>query len=173
MRQRFLPIGFVSPVLVLWCLLVALPAQTTRELTGYDDLVAELGGAPSDLAETVYIGPADSAWTYRKGTSEASNPGSAWRQPGFTEDATWISGQTPVGYGDGDDNTTLNDMQGSYTTIYLRRMFTIPKGAAVPQRLLLRIYVDDGAVVWINGLEVARFHVRSRFSSFQQHRAGS
>jgi len=74
---------------------------------------------------------------------------------GFSEDGTWITGQTSIGYGDGDDNTELTDMEGGYTTVYLRHPFTVSTGG-IPARLQLRLYVDDGAIVWINGIEVAR-----------------
>ena len=108
--------------------------------------------------ETTYIAPADSSWRYRKGTSEASSPTSAWRTIGFSEDGTWSTGQTPIGYGDGDDNTVLSDMRNGYWSVYLRKEFTVDP-LEIPQQLRLRLYVDDGAVVWINGQEVQRAHV--------------
>ncbi len=106
----------------------------------------------------VYVPINDVAWHYRKGTSEASAPTSAWRAPGFTEDATWFVGQTSVGFGDNDDNTIISDMAGAYTSLFLRRTFTIAPGAK-PAALKLRARVDDGCIVWINGQEVARLHV--------------
>lgn len=111
------------------------------------------------------LAAADSDWHYRKGTSEASDPVDAWRFPGFIEDASWLTGQTPVGYGDGDDNTTLSDMFNGYRSVYLRREFDIPVGG-VPARLQLRVYADDGAIVWINGVEAARLHVTAGFKAF-------
>ncbi|RIK73924.1 MAG: hypothetical protein DCC68_24060, partial [Planctomycetota bacterium] len=98
-------------------------------------------------------------WRYRKGTSEASNPTTAWRQPGFTMDASWLTGQTSVGYGDNDDRTLLSDMQNTYSSVYLRNTFTIASAADMPQQLRLRVYSDDGALVWINGVEVARLRL--------------
>ena len=98
-------------------------------------------------------------WRYRKGTSEASSPVDIWREPGFSENGSWLTGRTPVGYGDGDDNTTLGDMQNSYMSVYLRRTFDIADLGALPATVRLRVYVDDGAIVWLNGAEVARAHV--------------
>jgi hypothetical protein len=116
-------------------------------------------GAPVSSGEAqVYIAAEDDFWHYRKGTSEASSPTSAWRQLGFIEDGTWLEGQTSVGFGDGDDNTFLNDMEDNYTSIFLRRVFNVTAGQ-IPDELRLRVRVDDGCVVWINGTEVARFHV--------------
>ena len=45
-----------------------------------------------------------------------------------------------------------------YTSIYLRRKFIVESGK-IPSRLLLRTYIDDGAIIWINGHEVARLNV--------------
>ncbi|MEX2187743.1 MAG: Ig-like domain-containing protein [Pirellulales bacterium] len=98
-------------------------------------------------------------WSYRKGTSEASNPTTAWRQPGFALDGTWETGQTPIGYGDNDDSTPLLDMQNSYSSVYLRNTFTVASAADMPEMLRLRVYSDDGAIVWINGVEVARLRL--------------
>ncbi len=141
-------------------------AQIWGDSSGYNDLAAELGGAPAtNYAATNYLEAADSSWRYRRGTSEPSNPVDAWRKPGFAEDGNWFTGQTPIGYGDGDDNTLLSDMQNAYTTVYLRHEFNIPPGS-IPARLTLRVYVDDGAIVWINGTEVARLHVTTGFKPF-------
>ena len=75
----------------------------------------------------------------------------------FEEDATWQRAKLPIGYGDDDDETVLTDMRRGYQTIYLRKTFTIED--SVPSSLLLHLYLDDGAVIWINGFEVARAHV--------------
>ena len=114
---------------------------------------------------TVYITENDENWRYRKGTSEPSSPADKWRFLTFTEDASWITGQTPLGYGDEDDTTILDDMRRNYSTVYLRREFTIDP-LEIPQNLKLRIYADDGAIIWINGQEVKRVHVTDEEKSF-------
>jgi hypothetical protein len=115
------------------------------------------GMSVSGPAERVYlIGPGDGAWRYRKGTS---NPPADWRAPGFVEDGTWLTGRTVIGYGGGGEATLLADMKGGYSTIYTRHTFTIASAADIPQNLTFGHYIDDGAVVWINGIEVARFYV--------------
>jgi hypothetical protein len=105
----------------------------------------------------VFIASGRSGWRYREGTSEASSPRSAWRTLGFNEDNSWKNGRAPIGYGDGDDRTTIS-MQGKFSSVYLRRVFDV-KANEIPARLALRVYADDGAVVWINGKEVARVSV--------------
>ncbi|MFP6874296.1 MAG: hypothetical protein VCA55_12410 [Verrucomicrobiales bacterium] len=141
-------------------------AQIWGGASGYNDLAAELGGPPAtNYAATNYLQAADSSWRYRRGTSEPSNPVDAWRKPVFAEDGSWFTGQSPIGYGDGDDNTLLSDMRNAYSTVYLRHEFNIQAGS-IPARLTLRVYVDDGAIVWINGTEVARLFVTTGFKSF-------
>jgi len=107
--------------------------------------------------EEIYIPREDPGWHYRKGTSEASEPMNEWRSPAFSEDGTWEIGQTSIGYGYSEDNTVLSDMRGNYSTVYLRHEFTLDP-EKIPASLTLRVYTDDGAVVWINGTEVARLH---------------
>ncbi len=114
-------------------------------------------GTPDNPAPQVtLIPPTDTAWRYRKGTSEASSPRTAWRLPGFVEDGTWATGRTSVGFGDSDDNTVLTDMQNSYWSVFLRHTFTVT--GDLPAALLLRVRVDDGCAVWINGQWVASFN---------------
>ncbi len=105
-------------------------------------------------------------WRYRKGTSEASDPPSAWRGVGFAEDDSWQNGQAPIGYADNDDATVLDDMQGNYSSVFLRHEFQIESAGAIPPALLLRLYVDDGCVVWLNGVEVARRNISSGEKAF-------
>ena len=141
-------------------------AQTWGKDIGYNALIEELKEAPEiNVRSIIHIQPEENDWHYRKGTSEASKPSDLWRASNFNEDATWQIGQTPIGYGDNDDNTILDDMRGPsvngsepYTCIYLRKKFLV-NSLNIPSRLLLRAYVDDGAIIWINGIEVARLHM--------------
>ena len=147
-------------------LLSNVEAQTWGKDIGYNALIEELKEAPEiNINSIIYIRAEENGWRYRKGISEASEPLDLWTTSDFNEDATWQIGQTPIGYGDNDDNTILNDMRGPsvngsepYTCIYLRKEFLVDS-IDVPSRLLLRAYVDDGAIIWINGIEVARFHM--------------
>jgi hypothetical protein len=106
-----------------------------------------------------YFPQEDTVWRYRKGTSEASDPPWAWRSEDFVEDDTWLTGQTSIGFGDDDDNTLIDDMVGNYTSIYLRRFFTVPEDEPLPPLLKLRLFVDDGCILWVNGIEIHRFRM--------------
>ena len=109
--------------------------------------------------DTTIIG-LGAGWRYFKGTQEPS-PGAggvptlAWAEPDFN-DAGWLSGSTGIGYGDGDDTTVLSDMRNNYTSVYLRREFTVVDPLTSLENLVLSLDYDDGAIVYLNGIEVAR-----------------
>jgi tartrate-resistant acid phosphatase type 5 len=95
-----------------------------------------------------------SSWSY---LDDGSDQGTAWRAPGFA-DGAWRRGPAQLGYGDGDEATTLrygSDPDRRYVTTYFRRTFSVADVHAVAGASmdLLR---DDGAVVYINGREVHR-----------------
>ena len=141
-------------------------AQIWGQDNGYNELIEQLKSPPAiNIGSTLFIPAQDSDWKYKKGTSEASNPTNLWRGLNFQEGQDWLRGKTPIGYGDNDDNTILDDMRETnsefskpYTSVYLRKSFMV-ENEQIPSKLLLRVYIDDGAIIWINGIEVARLYV--------------
>src|SRR5688572_20312187 len=103
-----------------------------------------------------------SSWRYVLGTEEASVPSGAWRRIAF-DDSNWSMGPTPIGYGSvaeaGRIVTPLppSDL-GGYLSVYLRHSFNVPDPELISQ-LSLALIVDDGAIVWINGVELGRINV--------------
>lgn len=148
-------VAVISPALAL--LFFLLPSLAKAQL-GYAELLSEQGSnlAPTTGSRLVYIPEQSGGWRYW--TGDLGAPASDWRLSTFVEPGGWLTGQTSVGYGDGDDNTVLGSMKGNFTTVYLRHQFNIATGA-VPAMLHLRLYVDDGAIVWLNGTEIARANV--------------
>jgi hypothetical protein len=108
---------------------------------------------PKLQAEVVV--PPSSPWKYFKGRTEASSPDtSAWRVSTFN-DSAWTTGNTPFFYGEAiAGGTLLSDMQGSYSSVFLRKTFTIADVAQITAADL-DVRVDDGFVAWINGQQVA------------------
>ncbi len=104
------------------------------------------------------IDPA-STWKY---SDAATAPPAGWNQTGF-DDFAWASGPAQLGYGDGDEATTLsfgsnaNDKTPAY---YFRKSFTISDPAAF-SGVRLRLLADDGAVVYLNGQEIWRYNMPS------------
>src|SRR5690606_4573325 len=107
----------------------------------------------------VYIPTLAEGWRFKKGTEEASDPIFAWREVAF-DDSSWSTGRAGFGYGYNNvgHNTVLGDMRNNYVSVYFRKTFTVSSDS-IPNALKLRIRIDDGCVVWINGHEVARLHV--------------
>ena len=101
-------------------------------------------------AETLFESGAK--WSYYKGNEHPSGGDLEWTEPDF-DDSDWLSGDTPIRYGDGNGGTVLSDMRYTYSTVFFRRTFNVAKGAEVSALDLLVNY-DDGFVVWINGEEV-------------------
>ena len=97
---------------------------------------------------------AGSTWSY---LDDGSNQGSDWRYIGF-DDTSWETGSAQLGYGDGDEATVVGygpDPNNKYITTYFRHSFTV----ADPSLFLmlhLKLLRDDGARVYLNGLEVCR-----------------
>src|SRR6185503_7847470 len=70
----------------------------------------------------------------------------------------WSSGPAQLGYGDGDEATVVSfgpDPMNKFITTYFRHKFFI-EDPAVWVSLTLDLLRDDGAVVYLNGLEVHR-----------------
>ena len=92
---------------------------------------------------------ANQTWTYIVPTSE---PAASWRLPGTTLTG-WNSGIGGIGFGDGDDGTTIP----TSTSVYLRKSFTLTSAQLSEiQRLILHMDYDDGFVAYLNGVEIAR-----------------
>jgi hypothetical protein len=135
------------------------PPGHSMELV-HPDLDNDLGGSwrrsaldPVDDQPTTLIA-SGSSWRYFKGTTEASTPSSAWRLLDF-DDSTWLTGVGPIGYGESFVRTELADMRDNYSSVFLRKKFTVadPNGIG---SLVLEALFDDGLNVWINGVHVLR-----------------
>ena len=85
-------------------------------------------------------------------------PATGWTALSFAETSAWTASTTGfgIGYGDGDDNTLLSDMQNNYLTVYVRSHFTVGSEVSQVQNLTLEATFDDGFVAYLNGSEVAR-----------------
>lgn len=110
-------------------------------------------GTGSEFQAGLLIAPG-SDWQYRKGQSEASDPIHAWTANGFVEDATWLAGQAPFGIAEPLVETTISDLVNNYSSVFLRKEFTLGGGA--PPVLILRTLYDDGVIIWLNGSEIFR-----------------
>lgn len=105
------------------------------------------------------IVPAGASWKYR---DNGSNLGTAWRGSAF-DDSAWSSGGAQFGYGDGDEKTVVSygsSSSSKYVTTYFRKQFVVDNAPCL-ERLTLRLLVDDGAAIYLNGSNVLNFQLAS------------
>lgn len=104
-------------------------------------------------APTILIAT-NSVWKY---LVTPSAPASTWKAPAFN-DATWSAGPAQLGYGDGDEATSIGfgpDPNNRYLTTYFRQTFNIVD-PTVFGAVTVRLLRDDGGVVYLNGTEIFR-----------------
>ncbi|NOT31638.1 MAG: hypothetical protein HOP15_14420 [Planctomycetes bacterium] len=123
----------------------------TSSDTVQDDFLLPSGGI--DPGSVTFVAE-DTLWKY---LDSGVDPGPSWKARGF-DDSGWASGPAQLGYGEGDEATLVSygpSTSNRYVTTWFRRGFTV----AEPQELdslQLRLVLDDGAVVYLNGVEVLR-----------------
>ncbi|MEZ5963951.1 MAG: metallophosphoesterase [Planctomycetota bacterium] len=128
-----------------------LPA-TSAALTSASTSTVPPISAPASTATTLI--PRGATWRYR---DDGTDQGTAWSQLGF-DDSTWASGPAQLGYGDGDEQTVVSfgpNPLDKYITTYFRHTFQVSNPAAF-NLAHLGLLRDDGAVVYLNGTEIAR-----------------
>jgi hypothetical protein len=161
------------------------PWPTVGDPPGYSielinpDLDNDLGGnwrsAGQALAtQETTLFPSEGLWDYRKGTSEASTPIGAWRDLNFVEDGTWQIHTGPVGYDPAatDSWARLDDMRGNYTSVFLRKTFTVTDPGRFSSWRLEALF-DDGFNCWINGRRVVSTQVAGENLPFDSTASGS
>jgi len=86
-----------------------------------------------------------------------SLPAANWNTAAYN-DGAWPTGTAPFGYGDTGINTTVSygsNSNNKYPTTYFRKTINVTNPAQFSQ-LTLGLVRDDGAIVYLNGVEVAR-----------------
>ncbi len=106
-----------------------------------------------------FLVPLAANWKY---LDNGSDQGTTWRNPGFN-DSSWSSGPAQLGYGDGDEQTTVSFgffSNNKYITTYFRKTFTVTNVNRLVG-LTLKLVVDDGANVFLNGAAIANVNLNS------------
>ncbi len=115
---------------------------------------ATSGGPPTLLNRDRVLVAAGSVWAY---DDTGANRMTGWRALGF-DDSSWKTGPAQFGYGDGDEATVVSfgpSRNAKYITTYFRKKFTAPDPSLFGS-LTIRLLVDDGAVIYVNGTEALR-----------------
>ena len=105
----------------------------------------------------------NSEWKY---LDDGSNPDPRWTGLDF-DDSSWPSGNAELGYGEGDEATLVSygaDPDFKHITTYFRREFEVADPSQL-STIVAQLTYDDGAVIHLNGVEVARVNMPS-FSDF-------
>jgi acid phosphatase type 7 len=125
-------------------------------------LIASAG--KNAMADTTYV-KFGSVWKYLdNGVAAPSGPGAAdWRNLPFN-DKGWKNGPAEFGYGKGMERTAIHfgaNPANKFITTYFRKNVNI-SNTALYQTIRLNAYIDDGAVIYVNGAEVARVNMQGR-----------
>lgn len=111
----------------------------------------------SRAADSVRLIATNATWKYFKGTSAPSpSDTTAWRKVGFA-DQGWLEGPATFWFGEADTfggtGTELTDMQNRYSSLYLRKTFSLVDPSALLS-VNLDTICDDGFIAWINGQRI-------------------
>lgn len=99
-------------------------------------------------------------WKY---LDDGSDQGDRWIQLAYN-DAGWKTGKAELGYGDGDENTEVGfggNADSKYVTTYFRKVLSLNESQIKASAYNLNLKFDDGAIVYVNGVEVVRYNMAS------------
>ena len=115
---------------------------------------ANLCPVPPPPPQMINVMPVTNTWRYLTG---ANLDGVNWQAPSY-DDSSWPSGLPLIGNGNpqGEIIRTPSPNTPGHITYYFRSTFTYPSNL-VANSLQFSNLIDDGAVFYINGQEVARF----------------
>jgi hypothetical protein len=115
--------------------------------------------------QTVVL-PFGSSWKY---LATGPDQGTAWSATGFN-DTSWASGTGDLGFKNG--NHTIIPSTTNRVTYYFRTTVNLAAGNPVTA-LDLSLLRDDGAVIYINGVEVARSNMATGTVTFTKKASAS
>lgn len=96
----------------------------------------------------------ESEWAYHDAGEDL---GQGWFLPDY-DDADWARGRAPLGFGDGPQTVVYGGPDTKRHTVYFRKAFQADR-LEIYNRFELRLCVDDGAVVYLNGEEIYRHNM--------------
>ena len=130
---------------------------------GYDVVALDAAGNASPPSSTVtgttlpatrVLVAANATWRYR---DTGVDPGAGWPTGGY-DDSAWSTGTPQFGYGDGDETTVVGfggNASAKHITTWFRTGFDLADPGTA-QSLTVLVQRDDGAVVYLNGVELVR-----------------
>ena len=123
------------------------------------------GGSDTTVTTTLFpLVTLTNSWKYWQSGDE----GLAWRQEAY-DDTAWPAGRAPLGH----DTSTLSlpyntPLTIGKTTYYFRTHFNCPTNPT-GMKLRLQTYLDDGALVWLNGQSLYRQNLSAASPVYATH----
>ena len=112
--------------------------------TARSSFVLSVGDSPVIIAKGF-------TWDYLAPLNAAGAPPADWATTRYVPSG-WSSGRARIGYGDDGEVTPIPTGDGKPFTVYLRKMFTVTDLTDITG-LRLALSRDDGAVVYLNGVD--------------------
>lgn len=155
---------------------VLLPSGSEHKITAFTDygITLTAGQVPGykfkTWKETIsgdeFVAVAKgSQWKY---SDSDSKPGERWNMPDYSDEG-WKNGRAQFGWGSKGETTTISygaDENNKYITSYYRKWFTVADVNLLKQAAI-KLFADDGAVVYLNGTELKRFNMPAGEISFE------
>lgn len=135
-----------------------------RQAGGALDATALTATTGTVAASTLFASGQSWKWLLPAAAPANDAGGLSWTNPAFA-DGAWNSGAAPLGYGETSGlATNLSPVAPNYTAFdaepgpaYFRTTFNVTGVAGLAQTFF-EIMADDGAVVYLNGVEAARIN---------------
>ncbi len=121
--------------------LIRVQSATDAGLADDSDVPFSIGASAPKV-----VLPWGSIWRYN---DKAKEQPESWLGPGFN-DTTWAEGPAPLGYGDDDEATLLQDYEPNAPSYYFRKTITLDAATISAD---LKMEYDDGIIVWVNKKE--------------------
>src|SRR5574344_412871 len=132
---------------------ITLKAQTPA---GYQFLGWKSSDATT-IKKTIFTN--GSSWEYY---DAASLDNVNWKSSSYNAN-TWKTGDTPIGYGKNQNTEVENKNQLCY---YFRKSFDINETPSAADTYLLDYTIDDGMIIYVNGVEAGRYNMRDGESGY-------
>ena len=115
------------------------------------------------------VAPSNTVCRYR---DNGLAPDANWAATNY-DDSAWSSGPAMLGYGFSKVATTVSygaDSNAKYPATYFRQIFVSPVGPAdVNTNGVLRLWADDGAIIYLNGREILRTRMPAGTATYQTY----
>ena len=135
-RKRLDPLSFFVPLLLTGAILLGTQTRSDAQLVWMES---------------------NAVWKYNQAGTVPPNDGGGrqWNETGY-DDSGWSQGPAELGFGDSNPAQTTTLVRGKITYYFRHTLNVTQSQIDTYNQLVLEMIRDDGAVVYINGVEVRR-----------------